>query len=107
MVAVDIPHQTSGGTMTGREHTAVSAAHDTIDSGAQPHRSLATLTEQEAVVLRLRYGQSGGVATSQVVAGQIGLPEHTVRRIERDALRKLRMYAVGLVEYGFNGWDEV
>jgi DNA-directed RNA polymerase sigma subunit (sigma70/sigma32) len=93
--------------MTGRQHTTVSDAHDTSDAGAQWCRSLPMLTEQEAAVLRLRYRQPGGVATSHVVAGQIGLPVHTIRRIERDALRKLRLHALALVGYGINGWDEV
>jgi DNA-directed RNA polymerase sigma subunit (sigma70/sigma32) len=93
--------------MTGRQQTTLRNAHDAIDADAQWYRSLPTLTEQEAVVLRLRYQQPGGVTTPQVIAGQIGLPVHTVRRIERDALRKLRTHALALVGCGFNGWDEV
>jgi len=46
------------------------------------------------------------VATLQEVAGLMDMPVRTVRRIERHALRKLRLSALGPVAYGFDGWDE-
>ena len=63
------------------------------------------LTEKETAVLRLRFDPRG-VATPQEVAGLLGLPLRTVRRLERHALRKLRLSALGPVAHGFDGWDE-
>lgn len=90
-----------------REQTTVSESREAMPVNAQWYGPMQLLTEQEALVLHLRYQQPGGVATSQAVAGQLGLSEHTVRRIERDALRKLRQQAVESVGYRVNDWDEV
>lgn len=65
-----------------------------------------TLTQEETDVLRLRFDHPRRVATREEVAGLLGLPLSTMRRIERRALRKLRMTAIGPVGEGFDGWDE-
>ena len=67
---------------------------------------MVTLTENETAVLRLRFEQLRRVATPQEVAGLLGLPLPTVRRIERRALQKLRRSALGPIAHGFDGWDE-
>jgi DNA-directed RNA polymerase sigma subunit (sigma70/sigma32) len=65
------------------------------------------LTEKEAALLRMRFDDTRRVATLQEVAGLLGMPLGTARRIERRALRKLRSSALGPVAQGFDGWDEV
>jgi DNA-directed RNA polymerase sigma subunit (sigma70/sigma32) len=65
-----------------------------------------TLTEQETVVLQLRFGHTRRVAPPHEVAALLGLSLSTVRRIERRALRRLRLSALGPVAEGFDGWDE-
>ena len=64
------------------------------------------LTDKETAVLRLRFEDPRRVATPEEVAGLLGMPLRTVRRIERHALRKLRQSALGPVAHGFDGWDE-
>jgi len=72
----------------------------------QGRTTMPMLTETEKAVLRLRFENPRRVATLQEVAGLMDMPVRTVRRIERHALRKLRLSALGPVAYGFDGWDE-
>ena len=54
-------------------------------------RSLATLTEREADILRYCFGIKGDMAHSLVEIGnEFGLTEERVRQIKKDALKKLR-----------------
>ena len=66
----------------------------------------AVLTDKEKAVLRLLFEDPRRVATPQEVAGLLGMPLRTLRRIERLALRKLRLSALGPVAHGFDGWDD-
>ena len=65
------------------------------------------LEAREELVLRLRFGDARTAHTRQEVARLLSVSDGTVRRIERDALRKLRMSALGPVSRGWPGWDEV
>jgi DNA-directed RNA polymerase sigma subunit (sigma70/sigma32) len=69
-------------------------------------RNPRTLTAQQELVLRLRFGQ-GRPATIQEVAGALGLPARTTRRIEAEVLRGLRLSALDSVGSGQCHWDEV
>jgi RNA polymerase sigma factor (sigma-70 family) len=63
---------------------------------AQIERFLDTLGEDERRVLWLRYGLDRGEARTQGEVGeQLGLTAERVRRIERDALGKLRRHLAG------------
>ena len=64
------------------------------------------LTQEETAVLRLRFDHPERIATREEVAGLLGLPLPAMRRIERRALRKLRLIAIGPLAQGFEGWDE-
>ncbi len=65
------------------------------------------LTSQELLLLYLRYGQESGSATQPQVAEALGLSLDTVRQMEREALRQLRLSACDPLARGWNGWDEV
>jgi DNA-directed RNA polymerase sigma subunit (sigma70/sigma32) len=65
-----------------------------------------SLTAQQELVLRLRFGQARPV-TIQQVADALGLPVLTTRRIEGEALRGLRLSALDSVGSGQCLWDEV
>ncbi len=64
------------------------------------------LTAQQERVLRLRFGQ-GRPATIREVADALGLEVRTTRRIEGEALRRLRLSALDSVGSGQCDWDEV
>jgi DNA-binding NarL/FixJ family response regulator len=66
-----------------------------------------TLEEREELVLRLRFGSGRTVQTQPEIARLLGVSDSTVRHIERQALRKLRLSALGPVGKGWSGWDEV
>jgi DNA-directed RNA polymerase sigma subunit (sigma70/sigma32) len=66
-------------------------------------RDLKKLTAQQERVLGLRFGQ-GRPATIEEVARALGL---TARRIEGEALRRLRLSALDSVGSGQCDWDEV
>ena len=65
------------------------------------------LEAREELVLRLRFGSAEAPQSRSQVARSLGLSARTVRCIERQALRKLRMDALGPVGAGWQGWDEV
>jgi len=59
-------------------------------------RFLTRLSDEEAQVLRLRYGLDRGEPRTQGEVGQaLQLTAERVRRIERDAIGKLRRQLVG------------
>lgn len=62
---------------------------------------------REELVLRLRFGSMRTAQSRSQVARLLGVSDRTVRGIERRALRKLRMDALGPVSMGWQGWDEV
>lgn len=66
-----------------------------------------TLEEREELVLRLRFGSGRTPQTHPEVARLLGVSDSTVRRIEQQALRKLRLSALGPIGKGWQGWDEV
>ena len=68
---------------------------------------MAILGHQEELVLRLRFGSARKAQTRQEVARLLGVSDETVRRVEYQALRKLRQSALGPVSNGWAGWDEV
>jgi len=65
------------------------------------------LGTREQLVLRLRFGSGKQARTQKEVARLLGVLTPTVEQIERSALRKLRMSALGPVSKGWSGWDEV
>ena len=65
------------------------------------------LTAQQELVLLLRFGQAHRPATEQQVAQALGLSVRMVRRIERQALRRLRLGTLDSVGSGQCDWDEV
>jgi len=65
-----------------------------------------SVPSQQELVLRLRFGQ-GRPATIQQVADALGLTVRTARRIEDEALRRLRLSALDSVGSGQCDWDEV
>ncbi|MFQ5666264.1 MAG: sigma factor-like helix-turn-helix DNA-binding protein [Candidatus Binatia bacterium] len=65
------------------------------------------LDSREKQVLRLRFANDEQRRTHEELAELLGVPVETVRHIERQALRKLRLSALGPVGCGFDGWDEV
>ena len=69
-------------------------------------RDLKKLTAQQERVLGLRFGQ-GRPATIEEVAYALGLTVRTTRRIESEALRRLRLSALDSVGSGQCDWDEV
>ena len=69
-------------------------------------RNPKNLTAQKELVLRLRFGQ-GRPATIQEVADALGLPLRTTRRIEREALRRLRLSMLDSVGSGQRDCDDV
>lgn len=68
---------------------------------------MATLGDREELVLRLRFGNGRTAQTRAEVARLLGVSDRTIRRIEQQALRKLRLSALGPVGRGWPGWDEV
>ena len=66
----------------------------------------AILTARQQLVLRLRFGPDRSVATHAQVAETMGVSRETVRRLERNALRRLRVESVDPSVDCF-GWDEV
>ncbi len=63
------------------------------------------LTARQERVLLLRFAQ-GAAAPPEKVAEAMGVSREVVRRLERDALRRLRLDALNpTVKWG--GWDEV
>jgi DNA-directed RNA polymerase sigma subunit (sigma70/sigma32) len=70
-------------------------------------RVMEILGVREELVLRLRFGNARTAQTRQAVARLLGVSDGTVRRIEREALRKLRLSALGPISEGWRGWDEV
>ena len=66
-----------------------------------------TLAPREELVLRLRFGRVCEAHTRHQVAQLLKVSDTTVRRIERQAMRKLRLSALGPVGRGWQGWDEV
>ncbi len=70
------------------------------------HRRL-ELTEEERVILRLRFAAHSRRRTYDEVAALLGRRRGVVRRLERRALRKLRLYGADVDGYSVNGWDEV
>jgi DNA-directed RNA polymerase sigma subunit (sigma70/sigma32) len=72
-----------------------------------PAQTLEEILEaSEALVLQLRFGTVRRAQSRDDVARFLGVSDRTVRRIERRALRKLRMDALGPGSGG-PGWDEV
>jgi DNA-directed RNA polymerase sigma subunit (sigma70/sigma32) len=65
------------------------------------------LTTRQELVLLLRFGQGRRPATAQEVAQALGLSVHMVRRVEREALRRLRLSTLDSVGSGQCDWDEV
>jgi DNA-directed RNA polymerase sigma subunit (sigma70/sigma32) len=65
------------------------------------------LGNQEELVLRLRFGSAQQAQTRQEVARLLGVSDETVRRVEYQALRKLRQSALAPLSNGWAGWDEV
>jgi DNA-directed RNA polymerase sigma subunit (sigma70/sigma32) len=65
------------------------------------------LETREELVLRLRFGDARTAQTRAAVARVLGVSAGRLRRIERQALRKLRMSALGPLSKGWQGWDEV
>jgi DNA-directed RNA polymerase sigma subunit (sigma70/sigma32) len=65
------------------------------------------LTVQQELVLLLRFGQARCPATEQQVARALGLTARTVRWVEREALRRLRLSTLDSVGTGHCDWDEV
>jgi FixJ family two-component response regulator len=66
-----------------------------------------TLAPREELVLRLRFGRVRATRTRQQVAQLLRVSDATVQRIEQQALRKLRLSALGPITGGWQGWDEV
>jgi DNA-directed RNA polymerase sigma subunit (sigma70/sigma32) len=64
------------------------------------------LEGREVLVLELRFGNLRRAQSRGDVARFLGVSDRTVRRIERRALRKLRMEAL-VPGSGGQGWDEV
>ncbi len=69
--------------------------------------AIGTLDHQEELVLRLRFGSARTPHPRAAVARLLGVSDETVRRVEDQALRKLRQSALGPVSGGWAGWDEV
>ncbi len=65
------------------------------------------LAPREELVLQLRFGSARVAQTREQIAALLKVSGATVRRIERQALRKLRLSALGPISRGWNGWDEV
>ncbi len=57
-------------------------------------------------MLRLRFGTEKPPRTQQQVAEQLGLSLSAVQVIERNALQRLRLSALGPLDEGWDGWDE-
>ena len=64
------------------------------------------LTDRELLLLYLRYAGGDSPATQEQVAEQLGLSLRTVRRMESDVLRQLRLSSRDPLANGWNGWDE-
>jgi RNA polymerase sigma factor (sigma-70 family) len=60
------------------------------DEARQVQRALATLSEQQRQVLRLRFGLDDGEHTLEQIGQRFGLTRERIRQIEAKALRKLR-----------------
>ena len=66
-----------------------------------------SLGAREELVLALRFGNARRAQTRSTVAQLLGVSDSTVRRIEQRALRMLRLSALGPIDQGWQGWDEV
>lgn len=66
-----------------------------------------TLAPEEALVLRLRFGCGERPYNQDEVAEVLGVSRRAVEEIELQALRKLRLTAIGPIGKGWLGWDEV
>ena len=60
------------------------------DQARQVQRALATLSEPQRQVLRLRFGLDDGEHTLEEIGHRFGLTRERIRQIEAKALRKLR-----------------
>jgi DNA-directed RNA polymerase sigma subunit (sigma70/sigma32) len=65
-----------------------------------------SLEADEELVLQLRFGAAQHVRTPKEVAQLLDRSPAVVQQIERDALRKLRLVAIGPISDGWEGWDE-
>ena len=65
-----------------------------------------TLSPRQELVLLLRFGLGGRPTTHQRVAETLGLSPRTVRRIENEALRRLRLSTLDSIGSGQCDWDE-
>jgi DNA-binding NarL/FixJ family response regulator len=98
MVSVHIPHTELGATANPRQ----------VGRGGTPATRVKQILEaREELVLRLRFASVRRPQSRSQVARFLGLSDRTVRCIERQALRKLRLDALGPVGAGWQGWDEV
>jgi DNA-directed RNA polymerase sigma subunit (sigma70/sigma32) len=65
-----------------------------------------SLKPDEELVLQLRFGAAQRIRTQGEVAQLLGRSAAAVQQIEQQALRKLRLVALGPVSDGWEGWDE-
>jgi RNA polymerase primary sigma factor len=73
------------------------------DQARQVQRALATLSEQQRQVLRLRFGLDDGEHTLEQIGQRFGLTRERIRQIEATALRKLRPPLAGNGSAGRTG----
>lgn len=98
MASVHTPHTECNAT----------ASHRRVGrSGTRTTSMKPILEAREELVLRLRFGRMRTAQSRSQVARLLGVSDRTVGGIERRALRKLRMDALGPVSTGWQGWDEV
>ena len=64
--------------------------HEAVGPNPALHDALAQLSEDEALVLRLRFGFDGPVRGRAEIAERLGVDERAVSRLQREAMRKLR-----------------
>lgn len=97
-----------GAVSDGGGYQRASLAWGGLDAGrARAEAIMDTLAPEETLVLRLRFGRGERAYTEEEVAEVLGISSKIVRQIEDQALRKLRLTAVGPVGGGWLGWDEV
>jgi len=99
--ACDESGETIGGVIP-EEHCSLEEMMDNEDLAVVRQAIAECLDDREQYVIRKRFGLDGPVATLDVVGAQIGRTRERVRKIELEALNRLRQRLGELFQLSFN-----